>query len=86
MMAFNAKLTFLVILFASLSACDIVASFSILLIYKEFRNSRSVVHIGTFLALRLYHVPIPCSFSIKVCGTNLGARDRLSYSRKVKKG
>ena len=37
MMTFYAKLTFLVILFASLSACDIVASFSILLIYKEFR-------------------------------------------------
>lgn len=37
MMTFYAKLTFFVILFASLSACDIVASFSTLLIYKEFR-------------------------------------------------
>lgn len=62
MMAFNAKLTFLVILFASLSACDIAASFSILLIYKEFRNSQSVVHIGMFLALPLYHVPFQSRF------------------------
>ena len=37
MMTFYAKLTFLVILFASLSAYNNVASFSILLIYKEFR-------------------------------------------------